>query len=179
MHVTQKISPFLWFDDQAEGAARFYTGIFKDAALGDIHRYTEAGPGKAGTVMLVEFELNGQRFTGLNGGPQPFGFNEAVSFCVTCADQAEVDYYWDALLEGGGEPSVCGWLKDRYGVRWQVVPEVFTTRTSPASRNLGRKLNELETSERSCSVATSMRTASRVRPRASGGSDASSSGGRS
>ena len=117
----------LWFDTEAEEAANFYTGIFKDSRLGTIHRYTEAGPGPEGTVLLAEFELNGQKFTALNGGPQPFGFNEAVSFCVTCADQAEVDYYWDALLDGGGEPSVCGWLKDRYGVRWQVVPTVFYT----------------------------------------------------
>ena len=125
--TSEPLTTCLWFDDQAEEAARFYTGVFKDSVLGDMHRYTEAGPGKAGTVMLAEFELNGQKFTGLNGGKQPFGFNEAVSFCVTCADQAEVDYYWDALLRGGGEPSVCGWLKDRYGVSWQVVPQVFYT----------------------------------------------------
>ena len=125
--TSQPLTTCLWFDDQAEDAARFYTGVFKDARMGEIHRYTEAGPGPAGTVMLVEFELNGQRFTGLNGGKQSFGFNEAVSFCVTCADQAEVDYYWEALLDGGGEPSVCGWLKDRYGVSGQVVPELFTT----------------------------------------------------
>ena len=125
--TSEPLTTCLWFDDQAEEAARFYTGVFKDSVLGDMHRYTEAGPGAAGTVMLAEFELNGQKFTGLNGGKQPFDFNEAVSFCVTCADQAEVDYYWDALLSGGGEPSVCGWLKDRYGVSWQVVPQVFYT----------------------------------------------------
>ena len=122
--TSQPLTTCLWFDDQAEEAARFYTGIFKEARMGEIHRYTEAGPGPAGTVMLVEFELNGQRFTGLNGGPQHFGFNEAVSFCVTCADQAEVDYYWDRLSDGGQE-SVCGWLKDRYGLCWQIVPAVF------------------------------------------------------
>ena len=115
----------LWFDTQAEQAATFYTGIFKDSKLGAIHRYGAEGPGPEGGAMLVEFELNGQKFTGLNGGPQDFHFNEAVSFCVTCADQDEVDYYWDGLLAGGGEPSVCGWLKDRFGVRWQVVPAVF------------------------------------------------------
>ena len=123
--TSEPLTTCLWFDDQAEEAARFYTGVFKDAAMGDIHRYTEAGPGQAGTVMLAEFELNGQKFTGLNGGPQHFGFNEAVSFCVTCADQAEVDYYWDALIDGGGEPSVCGWLKDRFGLSWQIVPTVL------------------------------------------------------
>jgi predicted 3-demethylubiquinone-9 3-methyltransferase (glyoxalase superfamily) len=113
----------LWFDTQAEEAAAFYTGIFKDAKLGAVHRYTEAGPGPAGSVLLVEFELNGQKFSALNGGPQ-FTFNEAVSIVVPCADQAEVDYYWDRLSDGGQE-NVCGWLKDRYGLSWQIVPAVF------------------------------------------------------
>ncbi len=114
----------LWFDTEAEEAARFYTGIFKDSRLGRVYRYTEAGPGPAGSVMLVEFELNGQKFSGLNGGPQ-HTFNEAVSIVVPCADQAEVDYYWDSLLSGGGEKVACGWLKDRYGLRWQIVPTRF------------------------------------------------------
>jgi len=99
----------LWFDTQAEEAAAFYTGVFKNSELGRVHRYTEAGPGPEGSVMLVEFELNGQKFSALNGGPQ-HTFNEAVSIVVTCADQAEVD---------------CGWLKDRHGLRWQIVPAVF------------------------------------------------------
>ncbi len=113
----------LWFDTQAEEAATFYTGIFKDARLGAVHRYTEAGPGPAGSVMLVEFELNGQKFSALNGGPQ-FTFNEAVSIVVPCADQAEVDYYWGRLSDGDHEIA-CGWLKDRYGLCWQIVPAVF------------------------------------------------------
>ena len=113
----------LWFDTQAEEAARFYTGIFKDAKLGTVHRYTEAGPGPVGSVMLVEFELNGQKFSALNGGPQ-FTFNEAISIVVPCADQAEVDYYWDRLSDGGQEQA-CGWVKDRYGLSWQIVPAVF------------------------------------------------------
>jgi predicted 3-demethylubiquinone-9 3-methyltransferase (glyoxalase superfamily) len=113
----------LWFDTQAEEAANFYTGIFKDSRLGQIHRHTEAGPGPAGTVLLVEFELNGQKFSGLNGGPQ-HTFNEAVSIVVPCADQAEVDYYWSHLSEGGQEIA-CGWLKDKYGLCWQIVPTVF------------------------------------------------------
>jgi predicted 3-demethylubiquinone-9 3-methyltransferase (glyoxalase superfamily) len=113
----------LWFDTQAEEAATFYTGIFKDAKLGAVHRSTEAGPGPAGSVMLVEFELNGQKFSALNGGPQ-FTFNEAVSIVVPCADQAEVDYYWDRLSAGGQEVA-CGWLKDRYGLCWQIVPTAF------------------------------------------------------
>ena len=113
----------LWFDTQAEEAATFYTGVFKQAKLGAIHRHTEAGPGPAGSVLLVEFELNGQKFSALNGGPQ-FTFNEAISIMVPCADQAEVDYYWDRLSEGGQEIA-CGWLKDRYGLCWQIVPAVF------------------------------------------------------
>jgi predicted 3-demethylubiquinone-9 3-methyltransferase (glyoxalase superfamily) len=110
----------LWFDTQGEEAAHFYLGIFNDSKLGRIGRYTDAGPGPAGSVMVVEFELNGQKFVALNGGPQ-FTFNESISFQIPCADQAEVDYYWSRLSEGGQEVA-CGWLKDRYGVSWQVVP---------------------------------------------------------
>jgi predicted 3-demethylubiquinone-9 3-methyltransferase (glyoxalase superfamily) len=110
----------LWFDTQGEEAAHFYLGIFKDSKLGRIGRYTDAGPGPAGSVMVVEFELNGQKFVALNGGPE-FTFNESISFQVPCADQAEVDYYWTRLSEGGQEVA-CGWLKDKYGVSWQVVP---------------------------------------------------------
>jgi predicted 3-demethylubiquinone-9 3-methyltransferase (glyoxalase superfamily) len=113
----------LWFDTEAEQAANFYTGIFPDAKLGGIHRHTEAGPGPVGTVMLVEFELNGQKFAALNGGPQ-FTFNEAISIVVPCDDQAEVDYYWDSLSAGGQEIA-CGWLKDKYGLCWQIVPAAF------------------------------------------------------
>jgi predicted 3-demethylubiquinone-9 3-methyltransferase (glyoxalase superfamily) len=113
----------LWFDTQAEEAASFYTNIFKDGTINAVLRYGEAGPGPVGDAMLVEFELNGQKFSGLNGGPQ-FTFNESVSIVVPCADQAEVDHYWDRLSDGGQE-SVCGWLKDRYGLSWQIVPAVF------------------------------------------------------
>lgn len=114
----------LWFDGQAEEAAHHYVSIFKNARLGDVTRYTEAGPGPAGSVVTVEFELNGQRFIGLNGGPQ-FTFSEAISFQIECDDQDEVDYYWARLLEGGGQESQCGWLKDRFGVSWQVVPKAL------------------------------------------------------
>jgi predicted 3-demethylubiquinone-9 3-methyltransferase (glyoxalase superfamily) len=110
----------LWFDTQGEEAAHFYLGVFKHSKLGRIGRYTDAGPGPAGSVMVVEFELNGQKFVALNGGPQ-FTFNESISFQIPCADQAEVDYYWSRLSEGGQEVA-CGWLKDKYGVSWQVVP---------------------------------------------------------
>jgi predicted 3-demethylubiquinone-9 3-methyltransferase (glyoxalase superfamily) len=113
----------LWFDTEAEEAANFYTGIFPGSKLGAIYHYTEAGPGPAGSVVLVEFELNGQKFSALNGGPA-HTFNEAVSIVVRCADQAEVDYYWDRLSAGGQEVA-CGWLRDRYGLAWQIVPSVF------------------------------------------------------
>ena len=121
-----KLRPTLWFDTQAEDAARFYTGIFKDSNLGSITHYPAAGQeitGKPpGSVMTVEFELNGTTFVALNGGPD-FKFNEAVSFEIPCDDQAEVDYYWDKLSEGG-DPAAqqCGWLKDKFGLSWQVVP---------------------------------------------------------
>jgi predicted 3-demethylubiquinone-9 3-methyltransferase (glyoxalase superfamily) len=118
----QKIVPNLWFDTQAEEAAAFYVSVFKDGRILDVARYTDAGPGPAGTAMTVEWEMVGQRFVGINGGPQ-FTFSEAVSFQIGCADQAEVDYYWDALIADGGEESQCGWLKDKYGLSWQVVPD--------------------------------------------------------
>lgn len=121
-----KITPFLWFDSQAEEAAKFYVSVFRDAKLGKVSRYGEAGQevhGRSpGSVMTVEFEIEGQPFTALNGGPQ-FAFNPAVSFVVHCKDQGEVDYYWDRLLEGGGQVQACGWLADRFGVCWQVVPD--------------------------------------------------------
>ena len=120
----------LWFDTRAEEAATFYTGIFKDAKLGTVHRHTEAGPGPAGSVLLVEFELNGQKFSALNGGSQ-HTFNEAISIVVPCADQAEVDYFWSHLSEGG-QTNVCGWLKDKYGLSWQIVPARFFELVSDA-----------------------------------------------
>jgi predicted 3-demethylubiquinone-9 3-methyltransferase (glyoxalase superfamily) len=115
-----KITPFLWFDTQAEEAARFYASVFPTSTIGHISRYGEAGPGEPGSVMTVSFELEGQAFTALNGGPE-FSFTEAVSFQVDCETQAEVDRYWEALSDGG-EQGPCGWLKDRYGLSWQIVP---------------------------------------------------------
>ncbi|MGW0043067.1 VOC family protein [Rhodococcus sp. NPDC003348] len=120
----QKITPCLWFDSQAEDAAAFYTGIFKNSSIGEISRYGEGMPKPAGTAMTVAFTLNGQDFTALNGGPE-FSFTEAISFQVDCADQAEVDEYWDALTADGGQESQCGWLKDKFGVSWQIVPSAL------------------------------------------------------
>ena len=119
----QEITPFLWFDTQAEEAARFYVSVFKNAKLGAITRYTEAGPMPAGSVMTVSFELNGLEFTALNGGPE-FTFNHAISFVVHCDTQEEVDETWEKLVEGG-EPVQCGWLKDKFGLSWQIVPRAL------------------------------------------------------
>jgi predicted 3-demethylubiquinone-9 3-methyltransferase (glyoxalase superfamily) len=142
--TTQPFVTCLWFDTQAEEAATFYTGIFKDSKISAVHRYTEAGPGQEGTVMLVEFELNGQKFSGLNGGPQ-FTFNEAVSIVVTCADQAEIDYYWNRLTEGGQEIA-CGWCKDKYGLCWQIVPAVFMEMAGdPDREKAGRVMRAMMT----------------------------------
>lgn len=119
----QKVTPFLWFDNQAEEAANYYVSIFPNSKVGAISRYGESGPGPKGTVMVAEFQLDGQEFTALNGGPQ-FKFTEAISFVVNCETQEEVDYYWEKLLQGGKEQQ-CGWLKDKYGLSWQIVPTVF------------------------------------------------------
>jgi predicted 3-demethylubiquinone-9 3-methyltransferase (glyoxalase superfamily) len=116
------IVPNLWFDTQAEEAAQFYVSVFPNSRIVDVTHYTEAGPREAGMVLTVELELDGQRFTAINGGPQ-FTFDEAISFLIECGDQAEIDRYWDALREGGGDEGPCGWLKDRYGLSWQVVPK--------------------------------------------------------
>src|SRR2546427_639822 len=119
----QKISPFLWFDSNAEEAANFYVSIFKDSKILKIARYGEAGPGPAGSVMVVNFQIEGQDFIALNGGPL-FKFTEAISFVINCQTQEEVDRFWDKL-SAGGQQVQCGWLKDRFGVSWQIVPTVL------------------------------------------------------
>jgi predicted 3-demethylubiquinone-9 3-methyltransferase (glyoxalase superfamily) len=130
----------LWFDTEGEAAANYYTSIFADSKIGRITRYTEAGPRPAGTVVTVEFELNGQKFLALNGGPQ-HTFNEAISLTITCADQDEVDYYWNRLAEGGQEVA-CGWVKDRYGLFWQVVPAVLPDMIADPDPEKARRVNE-------------------------------------
>jgi predicted 3-demethylubiquinone-9 3-methyltransferase (glyoxalase superfamily) len=119
----QKITPFLWFDGKAEEAMRFYVSIFKNSKVGSITRYGDAGPGPKGTVMVVTFQLDGQEFIALNGGPQ-FTFSPAISLVVNCEIQGEVDAFWEKLSEGG-EKLQCGWLKDKYGLSWQIVPTVL------------------------------------------------------
>jgi predicted 3-demethylubiquinone-9 3-methyltransferase (glyoxalase superfamily) len=144
----QPLTTCLWFDTEGEEAASFYLSVFKNSKLGRIGRYTEAGPRPAGSVLAVEFELNGQAFVALNGGPE-FKFNEAISLQIHCADQAEVDYYWARLTEDGGQESACGWLKDKYGLSWQVIPDGLiemisdpdpekATRTSRAMLAMGK-----------------------------------------
>lgn len=133
----------LWFDGRAEEAANFYVSLFEDSGIGRILRHTEAGPGPAGTVLTVEFTANGQKFVALNGGPE-FTFDEAVSFQIDCADQAEVDHYWDRLVEGGGEHGPCGWLKDRFGVSWQVTPaRLIEMINDPDTEKAGRAMKAM------------------------------------
>ena len=124
----QKITPFLWFDDQAEEAVKFYTALFKISKMGRILRYNEEAAEKTGrpvgSVLTIEFEIEGQKFVALNGGPL-FKFNESVSFVVNCETQEEVDYFWEKLTADGGEESACGWLKDKFGVSWQITPTVL------------------------------------------------------
>lgn len=141
MPTINTIVPCLWFDTQAEDAAKYYTGIFKNSKITQINRYSEAGKEfhkrEPGSVLIVAFELDGQPFTALNGGPN-FKFNEAISFQVMCETQQEVDYFWDKLSGGDKQAEQCGWLKDKYGVSWQIVPrillELIANHTSPKSQ---------------------------------------------
>jgi predicted 3-demethylubiquinone-9 3-methyltransferase (glyoxalase superfamily) len=119
-----KITPFLWFDDKAEEAMNFYVSIFKNSKVGSVTRYGDAGPGPKGTVMSATFQLDGQDFFALNGGPL-FKFTEAISFFVNCETQEEVDELWEKLTAGGGTPQRCGWLKDKYGMSWQIIPKAL------------------------------------------------------
>jgi predicted 3-demethylubiquinone-9 3-methyltransferase (glyoxalase superfamily) len=116
-----RISPFLWFDNQAEEAANFYVSIFPNSKITNVSRYGEGGPGPKGSVMVVSFELDGQHVMALNGGPH-FKFNEAISLVVDCKSQEEIDYYWEKLTAAGGQEVQCGWLKDKFGLSWQIVP---------------------------------------------------------
>jgi predicted 3-demethylubiquinone-9 3-methyltransferase (glyoxalase superfamily) len=139
----QKITPFLWFNDQAEQAMEFYTSIFSNSKKGQVRRYGDAGPGPKGSAMSAEFELDGQPFIALNGGPH-FSFTPAVSFFVNCDSQAEVDDFWEKLCAGGGKPQQCGWLTDKYGLSWQIVPSA-----------LGRMLQDKD-AKKSASVMKAM-----------------------
>jgi predicted 3-demethylubiquinone-9 3-methyltransferase (glyoxalase superfamily) len=134
----QRLTPCLWFDTQGEEAARFYTSVFPNSSVGKVSHYGEAGPRPAGTVMTVEFELDGLEFLALNGGPE-FTFSEAISFQVSCESQEEVDRYWSALSEGG-EEGPCGWLKDRFGLSWQIVPTALPRLLKDADGDKARRV---------------------------------------
>jgi predicted 3-demethylubiquinone-9 3-methyltransferase (glyoxalase superfamily) len=136
----QKITPFLWFDNQAEEAVKFYTSIFKNSKVGKIARYGDAGPRPKGSVMTISFELDGTEFTALNGGPV-FKFNEAISFVVDCTSQQEVDELWAKLTEGG-EEGQCGWLKDKFGVSWQIVPRILIELMNDPDPEKARRVTE-------------------------------------
>jgi predicted 3-demethylubiquinone-9 3-methyltransferase (glyoxalase superfamily) len=136
----QKITPFLWFDNQAEEAMVFYTSVFKNSRMGNVSRYGAAGPGPEGSVMTASFELEGQQFMALNGGPQ-FKFTEAISFVVDCKSQEEVDELWEKL-SNGGEEWVCGWLKDRFGLWWQIVPAGLDEMMSDPDPEKARRVTE-------------------------------------
>jgi len=144
--MQQKIVPNLWFDTESEPAAEFYISVFDNSRIANVTHYTEAGPRPVGEVMTVEFELEGQRFVAINGGPQ-FTFDEAVSFAIECETQEEIDYFWERLSDGG-EEGPCGWLKDRYGLSWQVVPtgieELFADPDRKRSERAMRAMLEMK-----------------------------------
>jgi predicted 3-demethylubiquinone-9 3-methyltransferase (glyoxalase superfamily) len=142
MTLKQKITPCLWFDGQAEDAANFYVSIFENSRITAVSRYGDAGPGPKGGVMTVAFELGGQSFTGLNGGPT-FKFTEAISMIVNCETQTEVDHYWEKL-SAGGQTQQCGWLKDKFGVSWQIVPTaLFEMMSGPDKEKSGRAMKAM------------------------------------
>ena len=138
---TQKITPCLWFDANAEEAVGFYTSIFRDSNIESVSRYGEAGPGQEGTVLTMTFTLHGQQFMALNGGPY-FKFTEAISFFVNCETQEEVDELWEKLTEGGGDEGQCGWLKDKFGVSWQIVPTVLGEMLSDSNAQRAKRVTE-------------------------------------
>jgi predicted 3-demethylubiquinone-9 3-methyltransferase (glyoxalase superfamily) len=140
--VTQKITPFLWFDNNAEEAVNFYVSVFKNSKVGEIARYGDSGPGPKGSVMTAAFELEGQKFVALNGGPQ-FKFTEAISFVVNCETQDEIDYFWEKLSGDGGQEVQCGWLKDKYGLSWQIVPTILPQLISGDPKRSNRVMQAL------------------------------------
>jgi len=145
--IAQKITPFLWYDNQAEEAANFYVSIFKNSRVLGVTRYGKSGPGPEGSVLTAAFELEGQKFTALNGGPR-FTFNESVSFVVNCETQEEIDYFWEKLSSDGGQESQCGWLKDKFGLSWQVVPtilpELITSKDAKKSERVMQALMQMK-----------------------------------
>jgi len=143
-NITQKITPFLWFDNNAEEAMNFYVSVFNNSKIGTVTRYGDAGPGPKGSVLTAAFELEGQKFVALNGGPR-FKFTEAISFVINCETQAEIDYFWDKLTSDGGQESMCGWLKDKFGLSWQVVPaEIGSLLTGEKSNQVMQAIMQMK-----------------------------------
>jgi predicted 3-demethylubiquinone-9 3-methyltransferase (glyoxalase superfamily) len=134
----QQITPYLWFNNEAEEAVQFYTSIFKNSKIGSMSRYPEGGPGPAGSVMIATFQLNGQDFIALNGGPL-YKFTEAVSFVVNCETQDDIDWYWEKLSEGGSKGR-CGWLKDKFGLSWQIVPTIMAQLMQDKDKNKTKRV---------------------------------------
>jgi predicted 3-demethylubiquinone-9 3-methyltransferase (glyoxalase superfamily) len=155
-----EITPFLWFDTEGEEAAKFYTSVFPKSKIVDVTRYGSAGPRPEGMVMTVSFELDGQKFVALNGGPE-FTFNEAISFEVSCKDQEEVDAYWSKLSEGG-EEGPCGWLKDKYGVSWQIVPIVLAELLTDPDREKSQRVMQAMLSMKKIEIDALERTAAQA-----------------
>src|SRR5438477_11398154 len=151
--ASQTITPFLWFDKQAEEAAQFYVSIFKNSKILNVSRYGDAGPGHNGSVMVVNFQLAGQEFTALNGGPL-FKFSEAFSFVVNCENQQEVDEYWSKLTSGGGQESQCGWLKDKFGFSWQIVPTALGKLMSDKDPQKANRVMEARLKMKKLDIAT-------------------------
>jgi len=143
-NITQKITPFLWFDNNAEEAMNFYVSVFNNSKIATVTRYGDAGPGPKGSVLTAAFELEGQKFVALNGGPR-FKFTEAISFVISCETQEEIDYFWDKLTSDGGQESICGWLKDKFGLSWQVVPaEIGSLLTGEKSNQVMQALMQMK-----------------------------------
>jgi predicted 3-demethylubiquinone-9 3-methyltransferase (glyoxalase superfamily) len=140
----QKITPFLWFNDNAEEAVNFYISVFKNSKIKSITRWGDAGPGPKGSVLTIDFELNGNSFIALNGGPQ-FAFTEAVSFVVDAPTQEDIDYYWEKLTADGGEESMCGWLKDRFGLSWQIVPPALLEMINKGNKKSDKAMEAMMT----------------------------------
>ena len=142
--TTQKITTFLWFNDNAEEAVNFYVSVFNNSKIGTVTRYGDAGPGPKGSVLTAAFELEGQKFVALNGGPR-FKFTEAISFVINCETQEEIDYFWDKLTSDGGQESMCGWLKDKFGLSWQVVPaEIGSLLTGEKSNQVMQAIMQMK-----------------------------------
>jgi predicted 3-demethylubiquinone-9 3-methyltransferase (glyoxalase superfamily) len=156
--MIQKIKPFLWFDKEAEEAAKFYCSIFKNSKITEVARYPEGGPAPAGSVMIVSFELEGLPFVGLNAGPL-FKFTEAISFAVSTEDQEETDYFWNQLTADGGQESDCGWLKDKFGLSWQITPRTLIELLSDKDKKKSARVMQSMMTMKKIDIATLQRAA--------------------